>query len=107
MGTHGNPHVGDVDVRLKITVKEDADNGLFPVVDLGDFATRKMIIQAPDKSENEVTASLNTDGSDGVMYYDSVAATFGNRGTYRRQPKITSAGGSIFKGSWISFEVDP
>lgn len=106
MGTLGNPHVGDVGVRLKITVKEDKDDGTFPVVNLADFDTYKMIIQAPDKSESEEIASLLTDGTDGIMYFDTIATTLDSRGTWRRKPKITDVSGNTFTGSWISFEVD-
>lgn len=107
MGTFGNPHVGDVGVRFKITMKEDIDTGSFPVINLGNFATRQMVFQRPDKSEFTVTASLFSDGTDGIMYYDSTSTTLNQVGTWKRLGKITDVSANTFKGSWIEFEVEP
>ena len=92
---------------MKITVKEDLDTGSFPVVNLANFATRQMILQKPDKSEVTVTAALFSDGTDGIMYYDSLSATFDQVGTWKRCSKITDVSTNAFKGSWIEFEVEP
>ncbi len=74
------------------------------MVDLSAFTTYQMILQKPDKSEVTKTAVLFTDGTDGIIYYDTVAGDLDQSGTWKRRAKISTLT-STFTGDWIEFEV--
>ena len=92
---------------MKVTVKEDLDNGSFPIVNIAGFTTEKKIyFQRPDKTQFGKDATFFTNGTDGILYYDTVAGDLNQSGSWKRWAYIRSVT-STFTGSPIEFEVDP
>lgn len=108
---YGNPHIGDNKTRFKLTMKDD-NNGTLTVLNLsvaaGIYDTFVMEFLKPDGTTVTKTASLFTDGSDGVIKYDSTDPSFlDEAGTWKRRGIIShSVNGNRYTGSWVEFYVD-
>lgn len=93
-----HPHVGDVDHRIRISVVDD-DGAVVALTGPVTFRFRK-----PDGSTADVTATLVSSGTTGVAYYDTLADTLDQAGSWSVQAKDGSA---PFFASVESFTVSP
>ncbi len=115
---------GDVGTRIIVTVREwplgstPVPNELPPVVNLATATNLKIVLVPPppilsqSQAQNEVTATLYGDGSDGKIQYTTVAGDVpaipwrGQPQLWNARPKFTLSGWSG-KGEPDTFFVDP
>lgn len=91
-------HVNNSGVQLKITVSDCGS-----VVNVSG-ATNTIAIRKPDGTLNEYSASLLTDGTDGVIYYTTVAGDLDIPGTYKIQAIVQTSEG-VYHSEKGSFRV--
>ena len=84
-------HEGDIGTKLLVTV---TDNGV--VVDIGPATTLQIFIKKPDGALLTRTGVLDSDGSDGKMYYITVAGDMDVAGNYKIQGHVFLAAGSYY-----------
>ena len=96
-------HVGDIGTQFKLTVKRQ-DGTIMD--DLGDASLIQMKFGKPDNSVITRTAALFTDGTDGIVVYESVSGDIDQSGRWRMQVVI-EIGGAHWSSEAIKFRVDP
>lgn len=79
-------HQDQIGMQFKVTLS-DAD----VAVDLSIYTTRQIIFKKPSGSLLTKTASLYTDGTDGIMYYTSVSGDLDEVGIWKLQCQLTNA----------------
>lgn len=62
-------HVGDVNVGIRLEVKDDG-----VATDLSGATLKKILLQAPDGTVTEHDADFVTDGADGLIQYVTASA---------------------------------
>lgn len=92
-------HSGDVGTKLLVTVLDDG-----VVVDISAASTLSIFIKKPDGTILTVTGVLETDGTDGKMYYVTVSGDIDVAGTYKIQGQVVLGGGT-FNTSTATFMV--
>lgn len=92
-------HVDDIGTQIVLTIKDDDQ-----IVDISSASSLEFIIRKPDTTKHTKTGSLYTDGTDGKMYYASVAGDFDRPGKYKVQGKVTMNSG-VYYTSIFSFKV--
>lgn len=91
--------VDDIKVRLKVTIIEDD-----AALDISTATVKSIIFQKPDGTVLTKTATFLTDGTDGIIYYDTIAGDLDQSGVYKVQGAVSIGGGS-YKGSKSTFKV--
>lgn len=94
---------GMVNFRISATVTNCA-TGL--AMDISTSSAQQFVIIKPSGENDTVGATFTTDGTDGKIYYDSVADTFDEPGTYRCQALITYVDGTIYRSDAKTFRVN-
>ena len=92
--------VGDVKVRLILTIYEDD-----AILDISTSTAKSIIIRKPNGEILTVTATFLTDGSDGKIYYDTVSGDLDQSGMYKIQGSLLINSG-IYKSSVKMFRVE-
>lgn len=92
-------HTNDIGSKLLITVRDDNQ-----IVDLSDAAMLNIYIRKPDGTLLERVASLETDGTDGKMYYLTQNGDLDIAGNYKIQGRVIVTGGTYYT-SMGSFKV--
>jgi len=92
-------HVGDIGTIFRITIK-DGD----AIVDVSNVDSKIIYLQKPDASTLAKTASLYTDGTDGIIQYVSEAGDLDQAGTWQIQAKI-DFGTDVFNTNIEKFKV--
>ncbi len=92
--------VDDIKVRLKVTIIEDD-----AALDISTATVKSIIFQKPDGTILTKTATFLTDGTDGIIYYDTIAGDLDQSGIYKVQGAV-SIGGGAYKGSKSTFKVE-
>jgi hypothetical protein len=93
-------HIGDVGTKFLITVKNDG-----VVVDISSATVKEIYFEKPDGTTLTKTASFETDGTDGKIYWTtSAAGDLDIEGMWKIQAKIAITGGS-WKTEIGSFRV--
>jgi len=82
-------HVGDVGTRLTL-VFYDATS----LVDISGATTKQLWIRDPSGNCAKVDGNFVSDGTDGQLYYDTLAATFDEAGTWEIQGYIVNPSGT-------------
>ena len=82
-------HVGDTGTRITLTVYDRTS-----VVDISGASTKQVWITDPDGACVKSDATFTTDGTDGKIYYDSVADTFDQAGDWQVQGYVVTASGT-------------
>lgn len=77
-------HKDDYGTIFRATILDEND----AVVDVGDFTTRSFIFKKPDKSIINKTASLYTDGSDGIIQYTVESGVLDTVGVWQIQAHV-------------------
>lgn len=91
--------VNDLKVRLIITMYEDG-----VVLDISTATVKSIIVKKPNGTTTTYTAIFLTDGTDGKIYYDTVAGDLDSAGTYKTQGQISIDGG-VYRSSVSAFVV--
>lgn len=84
-------HVDDVGSKLLITVYDDD-----VIVDLSDAVVLNIFIKKPDGVLLTKNAVLETDGTDGQMYYLTQSGDLDMAGNYKIQGKVVVTGGTYY-----------
>lgn len=92
-------HQGDIGTKLLITVKD----GSSPV-DISTASSLSIIIKRPDGTKLHRSGTLETDGTDGKMYYIVVAGDLNAAGLYKIQAHVVLQAGSHYS-STAGFKV--
>lgn len=92
-------HKSDIGVKLLVTLKDGDD-----VVDISSATTKQIILRKPSGEILTNNASLETDGTDGKLYYRSVSGDFDEVGTWKLQCYIV-IGAFSWHSDFISFKV--
>ena len=79
-GLNSDIQVGAIGLTLKLTIKEKGS-----VTDLSQTSVKKIVIKRPDNSILTYDATFFTDGTDGIVYYTTVAGDINTAGTYSVQ----------------------
>lgn len=87
------PHVGDLGTQIQVTLTDG--NG--DPIDLSDASEMVMILQDPEGTSVEKTATFTTDGADGGVQYETVAGDLAMSGKHKVQARVT-----LPTGTWWS-----
>ena len=89
MSVNTEVHVGDVGTKFLVTIKE---NGV--ALNISTATVKKIRFRRPDNTTLDKTAVFETDGTDGKIYYLSIAGDLTIKGTWSIQGFITMPGWS-------------
>ena len=84
-------HQNDVGTKLLVTVTDNDS-----AVDISSATSLSIFLKQPDGDVLEKTATINTDGLDGKMYYLTVLGDLDKAGTYKIQGKVVISSGAFF-----------
>lgn len=98
-------HVGDVGTEFRDTIKDGCGDAA-AVVDVSSVSTKTYRFKKPDGTTIDRTASFYTDGTDGIVYYTTVAGDLDMAGTWKKQI-ILDFGTNEFRTDIQSFRVYP
>lgn len=88
---NSNIHENDIGTKLSIKVMDDGN-----VVDISLATTLVILIRKPDGDILTVAAELETDGTDGVMYYITTPGDIDEAGNYKIQGRVTLPNGIFY-----------
>jgi hypothetical protein len=94
-------HEGDIGTKLLVTVKDCGT-----VVDISTAIVLSIFIKKPDGVTLNRNGTLETDGTDGKMYYITIAGDLDIAGSYKIQSKIQLASGATHNSSIETFRVE-
>jgi DUF4097 and DUF4098 domain-containing protein YvlB len=94
-------HIGDVGTRFLFTIQDCDDVN---PLDVSTASSIEIIFKKPDSSTLTVTATFLTDGTDGKVYYDTVAGDIDQVGRWQVQGKVTFPTG-VFYSDIHKFQV--
>lgn len=92
-------HEGDIGTKLLITVTDDGQ-----VVDISSAISLSIFIKKPNGTILTRVGVLETDGTDGKMYYITVAGDLDKAGSYKIQGQVILPSGSYYT-STATFKV--
>lgn len=92
--------LNDIGVTFKITMK-DQDDVAIPIQTA---TVKKFYFRKPDGTEISVNASFFTDGSDGILVYQTIADQINQIGVWSLEPYVEITAGH-FTGSTVKFLV--
>lgn len=93
-------HIDDKNVRFLVTIEEDCAS-----VDISMCTAKKIIFQKPDGTTLEKDAEFLTDGTDGIIYYNTVDGDIDICGLWKIQAVIYIGSSSLFHSKIKSFRV--
>lgn len=85
-------HIGDVGTRFIFTIV-DCDG---TVVDVSAVSNVTINFKKPDETLLSVVGTLLTDGTDGKVYYDTIAGDINQAGYWKVQGKVTFPTGTFY-----------
>jgi len=94
-------HLGDIGTVFTVTLKEDDT-----AVNVSTATTKQILFQDPSQSVTAKTAEFTTDGSDGKIYYTTVADDLDEAGTWQIQAKVIMPTGT-WRSNTEEFKVYP
>lgn len=92
--------VQDYGASLRVRLSDTSGS----LIDLSSSAARQFYIKRPDGTILIVTATLYTNGTDGVLAYTTVSGDINQTGIYELEARVTFSG-SEFRSSKIRFRV--
>lgn len=92
-------HEDDIGTKLLATIIDDNQ-----IVDISSASSLTLLIKKPDGSILTRPATLETDGTDGKMYYVTVAGDLDEVGVYKIQGLVVLLNGSFYT-SIVTFKV--
>jgi hypothetical protein len=84
-------HQNDIGTKFLVTIK-DGDSA----VDISGASTKQIIIKKPSGETLTNSASFNSDGTDGKIYYNAIVGNLDETGTYKIQGKVVIASGTFY-----------
>lgn len=75
--------IGDIGTDFRITLYECDE-----IVDISSMINGYIYLQKPDGTLLTKPASLFTDGTDGIIHYESIAGDLDQKGTWKIQGKV-------------------
>ena len=85
-------HKDDIDTKFLVTLKDGTT-----AVDISTASTLEIIFEKSDGTVVAKTGTLNSDGTDGKMYYKTIADDLDMIGSWKIQGKVV-----IGSGTWKS-----
>lgn len=92
-------HEGDIGTKLLVTITDDGN-----IVDVSPATSLSIFIKKPNGTVLTKPATLETDGTDGKIYYVTVAGDLDKAGIYKIQGKVTFVTGTYYTNT-SSFKV--
>ena len=92
-------HVNDVGTKFLVTIKDDG-----VVVDISTASSITMMFKKPDDEIVNKVGTLYTDGTDGKVYYNTLAGDLDEAGHYKLQAKVALPAGTYYTDIY-SFQV--
>lgn len=92
-------HEGDIGTKLLVTITDDGN-----IVDISSASSLSIFIKKPNGTILSRAGTLETDGTDGKMYYITVVGDLDKAGVYKIQGHVTLLNGSYFT-STANFKV--
>ena len=99
--TH-NAHVGDIGTSIRMTIKDQDEN----IINLNGNTSLQLVIKRPNGTILTKTATLFTDGTDGIMEYQTISGDFNESGSYLFQGYVVFPNGQWYTSSTKSI-IDP
>lgn len=89
-------HVGDIGTKLYLEITEIDIAGVVNVVPIDNAILKKILLRKPGGTITEYDGVLYTDGTDGIMYYETADATdLDEDGVYKIEGKV-----QLTNGTW-------
>ena len=85
-------HQNDIGTKFLVTIKDGSD----AVNVASATSTKQIIFKKPSGTSMTKTASFNSDGTDGKIYYTVVADDLDEVGTYEIQGKVVITDGTFY-----------
>jgi len=92
-------HKDDIGTKFLLTIKDGTS-----AVDISGATTKEIIFEKPSGETLTKSATFDSDGSDGKIYYNSVDGDVDEKGTWTLQAKVVIAAGT-FKSNTETFKV--
>tara|TARA_R110002020_G_scaffold123344_1_gene279741 strand:- start:1025 stop:1333 length:309 start_codon:yes stop_codon:yes gene_type:complete len=83
-------HLDDVGTKFLVTIKDGSS-----AVNISTASTKQILITKPSGTKMTKTATFNSDGSDGKIYYMVIADDLDEVGTYQLQGKVIISDGTF------------
>ena len=84
-------HVGDIGTVLELTLKETV-NGVSVAVDISAATVKDITLERPDETTVVRAGVFDTDGTDGVLTFTTIAGDLSLYGCYNLQVYLELAG---------------
>ena len=84
-------HLNDIGTQFLLTIKDGS-----ATVDISTASTKQIIIKKPSATKITATATFSTNGSDGKIYYSTVADDLDETGSYKLQGKVIIDDGTFY-----------
>jgi hypothetical protein len=84
-------HLSDIGTKFLVTITDGSS-----AVDVSSASTKQIIIKKPSGSKLTTTASFNSDGTDGKIYYTTVTDDLDEAGSYKLQGKVIISDGTFY-----------
>jgi methionine-rich copper-binding protein CopC len=84
-------HLNDVGTKFLVTIKDGSS-----AVNISSASTKEIIIQKPSGTKITATATFDSDGTDGKIYYVTVADDLDEAGSYKLQGKVIISDGTFY-----------
>ena len=84
-------HLNDIGTKFLVTITDGSS-----AVDVSTASTKQIIIKKPSGSKLTKTASFNSDGSDGKIYYTTVTDDLDEAGSHKLQGKVIISDGTFY-----------
>lgn len=96
-------HVGDIGTVIEVIVTDKTSG---EIVNIESATTMQIIFKKPDETTVTKTAAHSTDGTDGKMFYTTIADDVDQDGHWKYQGYVVMPGGS-WKSDVLKFYVFP
>ena len=84
-------HVNDIGTQFMLTVKDGST-----AVNISGASTKQITIKKPSGTSITVSTTFDSDGTDGKMYYNTVADDLDEAGSYKLQGKVAITDGTFY-----------
>ena len=84
-------HLNDIGTQFLLTIKDGST-----AVDVSSASTKQIIIKKPSGTKMTKSATFSSDGSDGKIYYASIADDLDETGSYKLQGKVVITDGTFY-----------
>jgi hypothetical protein len=98
----GDIHVSDENVTFTFTIMENC-----VAISVASVTLKTLTFTKPSGSTLTKTASFSTDGTDGNIYYASIAGDLDEAGIWNVQAKVQFGSGSSYHSETKKFKVLP